>query len=88
MPMGRAVATMSTNAPLSDPRAVSGLLADLAAHCREDACTGTLGVAIDKATTVRDLVEIVGAARVHGFDRVLLGSGGCAPPPRDAGFDD
>jgi hypothetical protein len=39
--------------------------------------TGALGVAIDKASSARDLVEIVGAARAHGFDRVMLGSGGC-----------
>jgi hypothetical protein len=82
-PRRRGIARTTSDAALSDPRAVSLLIGELATSCRNSACTGTLGIAIDKTTAARDLVEVVSAARRHGFDRVMLGSGAC----RDAADD-
>ncbi|MDX2088347.1 MAG: hypothetical protein SFX73_10880 [Kofleriaceae bacterium] len=74
------VTTTTQDAPLADPRAVSLLIGELAASCRQRECTGTLGIAVDKAAAARDLVEVVSAARRHGFDRVMLGAGNCTTP--------
>ena len=82
-PRARGVTSATSDAALSDPRAVSALLGELAARCRETSCTGTLGVAVDKAAVVRDLVEVLSAARIHGFDRVMIGSGSCTATRED-----
>jgi len=70
-------------AQLSDPAAVSGLVQRLAARCRALGCSPTLLVAIEHDAVARDLVEITGAARRAGFDRVLLGGSdlGCELTP-------
>lgn len=86
-PRRRGVTSTTSDAALSDARAVSLLIGELATNCRQSACTGTLGIAIDKTTAARDLVEVVSAARRHGFDRVMLGSGGCASQDAEGAED-
>lgn len=61
-------------APLADPAAVDALVRRVAERCRALGCTGSLGVAIDSDATARQLLEVTGAVRRAGFDRVLLGS--------------
>ena len=80
-------------AKLSDPAAVDAALHQLAAKCRSMQCSSTLAVAIDSDAVVRDLVEVVGAARRAGFDRVVLGGSelGCsakAAPKKPRNRDD
>lgn len=60
-------------AKLADPREVGSLVQRLAEKCRALKCAPTLLVAIDRDAVARDLVEITGAARRAGFDRVLIG---------------
>ncbi len=81
-------------AKLSDPAAVGALVQRLASRCHTLGCAPTLLVAIDNDAVARDLIEITGAARRAGFDRVLLGGSelGCqitprAPRPRDPIID-
>jgi hypothetical protein len=71
-------------AALSDPAGVGSLVQRLATRCRTLGCSPTLLVAIDSDAVARDLVEITGAARRAGFDRVLLGGSelGCQLTPR------
>lgn len=61
-------------APLGDPAAVDALVRQVADRCRALRCTGSLGVAIDGDATARQLLEVAGAVRRAGFERVLLGS--------------
>ena len=63
---------------LSDPAAVDALVRRLADRCRAQQCTGSLGVAIDSDATAHQLLEVTGAVRRAGFERVLVGSyAGC-----------
>jgi len=71
-------------AKLSDGAAVGALVQRLATRCRTLHCAQTLLVSMDGDAVARDLVEITGAARRAGFERVLLGGTelACdAPPP-------
>lgn len=61
-------------AALADPAAIDALVRRVADRCRALGCTGSLGVAIDSDATARQLLEVTGAVRRAGFDRVLLGS--------------
>ena len=71
-------------AKLRDARAIGALVQRVAAKCRSLRCASTLQIAIDNDAKARDLVEVVGAARSAGFDRVLLGGdAGCTPPATD-----
>ena len=70
----------SQQTKLADPLAVGTLVQRVAEKCRKLSCTGTLAIAIDNEAKVKDLVEVVGAARRSGFDRVLIGGEtGCRP---------
>jgi hypothetical protein len=60
--------------PLHDPAATSALVAKLAHACKSPACTSTLVVALDPDAVAQDLVKVMGTARLHGFDRVLIGA--------------
>ncbi|HEY6176265.1 MAG TPA: hypothetical protein VIX73_17540, partial [Kofleriaceae bacterium] len=61
--------------------AVDGLARKVAARCRGVRCSASLGVAIDADATASQLLDVAGAARRAGFERVLLGSySGCAAP--------
>jgi hypothetical protein len=74
-------------AKLADPAALDGAAQKLAARCRTLACAPTLVVAVDRDAVAKDLVEVVGAARRAGLERVLFlrGAGGAAGP---GGADD
>jgi len=61
-------------ASLADPAAIDALVRRVADRCRALGCTGSLGVAIDSDATARQLLEVTGAVRRAGFERVLLGS--------------
>ena len=68
-------------ARLRDARALGALVQRVASKCRALRCASTLQIAIGDEARARDLVEVVGAARSAGFDRVLLGGdAGCMPP--------
>jgi hypothetical protein len=71
-------------ANLSASTEVSGLLQRLAARCRTLRCAPTLVVAVDSDAVARDLLEVAGAARRAGFDRVLFGGSelGCTVEPK------
>jgi hypothetical protein len=60
-------------AKLSDPTAIGALVNSIAGKCRTIQCAPTLSVAIDSDAMAKDLVELAGAARRAGFDRVLFG---------------
>lgn len=69
----------SQRTPLDDPAAVDGLVRRVAARCRGLHCSASLGVTIDADATASELLDVAGAARRAGFQRVLLGSyAGCA----------
>jgi hypothetical protein len=69
----------SQRASLGDPVAVDGLVRRVAARCRGVRCSASLGVTIDADATASQLLDVAGAARRAGFERVLLGSySGCA----------
>lgn len=65
------------SAKLSEPSLVSALLHNVAAKCRTIECARTLVVALEPEAVARDLVEVTGAARRAGFDRVLIGGDVC-----------
>jgi hypothetical protein len=66
-------------APLGDPVAVDALIRRVRSRCRALRCSASLGVTIDGDSTANQLLEVVGAVRRAGFQRVLLGSySGCA----------
>jgi hypothetical protein len=71
-------------APIANAVEVSGVLQKLAARCHQIKCSPTLVVAIDSDAMTRDLVEVAGAARRAGFDRVLFGGPelGCSAAPK------
>jgi hypothetical protein len=73
-------------APVANAVEVSGILQKLAARCHQIKCSPTLVVAIDSDAMTRDLVEVSGAARRAGFDRVLFGGPelGCSGEPTKA----
>jgi hypothetical protein len=79
-------------AKLAEPALVSALLQNVATKCKALACGRTLVVALDPQAVARDLVEVTGAARRAGFDRILIGGdvcGGARPrPPVDDGEED
>ncbi len=60
---------------------LGGLMQKLAARCRMLSCAPTLVVAMDSDARASDLLELAGAARRNGFDRVLFGGSelGCTP---------
>jgi hypothetical protein len=69
----------SQHAPFGDPVAVDILVRRVAARCRGQHCSASLGVTIDADATALQLLDVAGAARRAGFERVLLGSyAGCA----------
>jgi hypothetical protein len=74
-------------ARLADPAAIDGAAQKLAAQCRTLACSSSLVIAVDRDAVAKDLVEVAGAARRAGFERVLFmrGTGG---KPADEGADD
>ncbi len=61
---------------LGDASGVGSLVQRLATRCKRVRCAGTLTVAIDPDARALDLVEVSGAARRAGFDRVLIGDAG------------
>ena len=83
-------------AKLADPAAIDGAAQKLAARCRTLACSTSLVIGVGKDAVGKDLVEVAGAARRAGFERVLFlrgrggvpldesddgsPSAGCAPP--------
>ncbi len=71
-------------ANLKVPAEVSGLLQRLATRCRTLRCAPTLVIAMDSDAVARDLLEVAGAARRAGFDRVLFGGSelGCTAEPK------
>jgi hypothetical protein len=65
-------------APLGDSVAVDTLVRRVAARCRGQHCSASLGVTFDADATALQLIDVAGAARRAGFERVLLGSyAGC-----------
>jgi len=64
----------SQHVALGDPVAVDDLARRVAARCRGLRCSASLGVTIDGDATAGQLLEVAGAARRAGFERVLLGS--------------
>ena len=70
----------SQQTKLADPVAIGTLIQRVADKCKKLSCTGTLALALDADAKVKDLVEVVGAARRAGFDRILIGGEtGCRP---------
>jgi hypothetical protein len=85
-------------AKLADPAAIDGAAQKLAARCRALACSTSLVIGVGRDAIGKDLVEVAGAARRAGFERVLFlrgrggapldesddgsPSAGCAPPDR------
>ena len=70
----------SQQTKLADPVAIGTLVQRVADKCKKLSCTGTLALALDAEAKVKDLVEVVGAARRAGFDRILIGGEtGCRP---------
>lgn len=67
------VGRTTREAALRDGAAVDTLVRRLATRCREISCTPILLVGIDSDAVAGDLLEIAGAARRAGFDRVLFG---------------
>lgn len=72
-------------ARLADPAAIDAAAQKLAARCRSLACPSSLVIAVGRDAAAKDLVEVVGAARRAGFERVLLmraaGEGDDEEPP-------
>lgn len=68
---------------------LGGLMQKLAARCRTLHCAPTMVVAIDTDAVAKDLLEVAGAARRNGFDRVLFGGSelGCTAEPKKKGTD-
>jgi len=60
---------------------LAGLMQKLADKCKQLRCAPTMVVSIDSDATTRDLLEVSGAARRAGFDRLLFGGAelGCTP---------
>jgi hypothetical protein len=70
----------SQQTKLANPVALGTLVQRVADKCKKLSCTGTLALALDAEAKVKDLVEVVGAARRAGFDRILIGGEtGCRP---------
>ncbi|MEJ7599220.1 MAG: hypothetical protein WKG01_15040 [Kofleriaceae bacterium] len=70
----------SQQTKLADPVAIGTLVRRVADKCRKLTCTGTLAIAVDADARAGSLVEVIGAARRAGFDRVLIGGEtGCRP---------
>lgn len=70
----------SLRAALADPVAVDALARRVAARCRGLRCSASLAVTIDADASASQLLEVAGAARRAGFERVLLASyTGCQP---------
>jgi len=71
-------------AAVSSSTELGGLIQKLAAKCRTLRCAPTLVVAIDTDAVAKDLLEVAGAARRGGFDRVLFGGAelGCTATPK------
>jgi hypothetical protein len=86
-------------AKLADPAAIDAAAQKLAARCRTLACSASLVIGVGRDAVGRDLIEVAGAARRAGFERVLFlrgrggvpadesddgsPSSGCAPPDGD-----
>jgi len=69
---------------LASSSEVAGLMRKLHARCRSLRCAPTMVVSIDSDAVTRDVLEVAGAARRAGFDRVLFGGAelGCSNEPR------
>lgn len=70
----------SHTAAVTSSSEIGGVLQRLATRCRTARCAPTLVVSLDSDARVRDLLEVSGAARRAGFDRVLFGGSelGCS----------
>ncbi len=66
---------------------LAGLMQKLADRCKTLTCAPTMVVAIDSDATTRDLLEVAGAARRAGFERLLFGGAelGCTPELKKKG---
>ncbi len=84
------VGRSSATAEVSDPHDLGILMRKLAERCHRIRCAPTLVVAIDSDAVTRDLLEVAGAARRAGFDRVLFGGNelGCSLPSKRSQPDD
>ena len=70
----------SQQTKLADAIAIGTLVQRAADKCKKLSCTGTLALALDADARIEDLVEVIGAARRAGFDRILIGGEtGCRP---------
>jgi hypothetical protein len=70
---------------------LGALMQKLLERCKALRCAPTMLVAIDSDAMARDLLEVAGAARRAGFDRLLFGSNelGCTPEKtKPKGVDD
>lgn len=87
--IGRTTATgcvgrTTHKAELTKAGELAGLMQKLVDRCRTLRCAPTMVVAIDSDAMTKDLLEVSGAARRAGFDRVLFGGAelGCTPEPK------
>jgi hypothetical protein len=81
------VGRASHKASVTSSTELGNLMQRLATRCRTLHCTPTLVVAIDSDAVVRDLIEVAGAARRAGFERVLFGGAelGCSGDAKKKG---
>ncbi len=82
------VARTTHKADPSKAGELAGLMQKLADRCRTVNCAPTMVVSIDSDAVTRDLLEVAGAARRAGFDRLLFGGAelGCtAERPKKGG---
>lgn len=77
----------SHKATLSAPGELAALMQKLVERCKTLKCAPTMVVSIDSDAMARDLLEVSGAARRAGFDRLLFGGAelGCTPEPKRKG---
>lgn len=69
------------------PGELAGLMQKLTDKCKQLRCAPTMVVSIDSDVMMRDLLEVAGAARRAGFDRLLFGGAelGCTPELKKKG---
>lgn len=83
------VARTTHKADPSKAGELAGLMQKLADRCRTVKCAPTMVVSIDSDAVTRDLLEVAGAARRAGFDRLLFGGAelGCTAELKKPGGD-
>lgn len=81
------VGRTSHKADPAKPGELAGLMQKLADKCKQLKCAPTLVVSIDSDAVTSDLLEVAGAARRAGFDRLLFGGAelGCTPELKKRG---